>query len=152
MKSRVEFYPRHHSTKYQMEGFEIVDWNAKLKWVGVLANSTIRDCGLHYHNEPYSVYCPSHNATLLGSATIGESYKTDIYNFRHPHDKGFMLDVECVVEAGSLSKPIQQNVIGEFDSASGRQEYFVEHTQYWDLTEGPIDQSMFTIPAGCPPS
>jgi hypothetical protein len=77
MKSRMEFFPRHHARNEEISGFVLSDFSAKLQWRGVIVNSTVHDCGKFFIEGPAdgAPYCFARKANNVGSFFLGEDFK-----------------------------------------------------------------------------
>jgi hypothetical protein len=112
LKSRIEFFPRHHARGEEITGFVISDFSAKLEWRGVMDGTKVHDCGKFFIEGPTdgAPYCFAKKATNLGSYFLGEDYKVDIWNTTSTHKDGFLLATEVAVQAGSTSKVVKAEV------------------------------------------
>lgn len=135
-----------------VEGFVIQDFAKGHEWRGMMRNGTVHDCGLFNMEGDRSgkAYCPVVDAVKVGEHSIGESFKFDMYNFRHPHEKGFFLDVEANAEFNSLDKPAMRTAVADVHDANRPGFFFIEREEYWDINRDPIDPAIFTVPAECP--
>ena len=70
------------------------------------------------------------------------------WEWKHPHEKGFFLETEVGVEAGSMNRVVKSETVGVFEKTDPS--FFMYTEEVFDLDESSIDPAIFTVPAKCP--
>jgi len=151
LKSRQEFFPRRHATHTEISGFVLRDYQLGKEWRGMIVNKTVHDCGLFNieGDRDGSPYCPVKDGKKIMDAKLGQNFKVEIINFRHPHEKGFYLDTEVAVEHSRLDAPVLRNSVADFQNQEANF-FHHEREEFWDIDVSPIDPIIFTVPRECP--
>jgi len=137
--------------------FGLRDYKKQLHWHGHWNHTTktVTNCQLEIFSRPFSVYCLTpvgKQANLTDSGFVGMSAAVDFWSVQYEDPtRKFFEDIHMILEKGSTSIVMQERVFGEhFNETEQKLWKWVEHREWFDMSEAPIPDSVFTIPAGCP--
>lgn len=129
--------------------FLLRDYNQGLQWRGHWnrTTKTVTHCSLSFHTGKLEPYCLAYKPTYEGTGSLGEKNKVDYWNttFDNP-DKRVHEEIHIMTEKGSRSIPIVEEVKGTKEPDV----HWMEHREFYDLSEAKIDPTVFYIPDSCP--
>lgn len=134
--------------------FGLRDYNRQFHWHGYWNHTTktVERCQLEEFKRPWALYCLASRANNTGSGTIGKDFKVDFWSEKYEDDdRKFFEDIHLIMERGSQSVVVQERVFGEhFNETEQKLWKWIEHREWFDVSEAPIPSSTFDIPIGCP--